>query len=517
MPADNYLPNYRGVQKVYHNQGFTLFRAVDNSSGRACWVYRAARSMADEVAFKKQLSVASTVQMRRFRHHHSLPWQAWSIDSSGRPLLAVEHCPGQPWAALQTQQLSQQQRLYSLLQLVRLARAAQSDGLCNWVLHPGLLFLTCDQQVRGEEIADLKVVLMPAAVADHFADLEQATGVVTQAMTPGDLGQLFLNLFGLEGQRQLALLANLGSGDPWQSFERQLLLALSGYPKTILKNTPCAALATHLKQSPWQLMDCFTWSSGAWHCALLYRGDSQCWQQVLITAAPAVNPKPQLEKLLGMAGLPELFDLQGYWLLPGGEWPWLCLLVPQQPVMPISERLMPMPLADTSRVMTGVCQQLEWLQSCGIELPELTLNQVLVVGGQAKVLPISVVSSGFAWPKAVKSLMAQVASLALWLNTAQTPRWFNGQLQLGRRFNALPQRLRSLLQQCLDVRAGRQLTLAQMAEVFASCAQAEPPQPSPSKVMAAPKQEGRKKLLLFLLLILLFQSLVNVGIIVIFN
>lgn len=105
----------------------------------------------------------------------------------------------------------------------------------------------------------------------------------------------------------------------------------------------------------------------------------------------------------------------------------------------------------------------------------------------------------------------------------ELPRWRVGQLQMGRAFKRLPESLQRLLQQMLHQDPEqRPQKISQVRSVLDEFTDAMPTQVWNPRSLITPRSEAKpenekKKLLLFLLLVLLFAVLLNMGAIVLFE
>jgi len=539
------LQNFKGVKSVLETEALTLYRAVDVATGAARWVFHGRQPLASEAT----LPEAAVSHLRQFRHPNALPIVELGLDSKRRPFLVVEHASGVPLAAiLADARRNETQLLRTFLQLLRVVVAANDAGICPAALDPALLFLANDGQIpNSESIVKTYAVLLSdelAAVLGIPATGEpELSGPVWLAAEfvrlakqwlperPSVPAELPLQPAGDAPATDAFLAwceqaAASAGGITWLDLERKLLLLLAGRHLAV-ELSPVGLAIDHqltVQSAEWQLLDCYPWEDSGWWRCLLYNAKLERWQLLLATQ----NGRPELKNTLAIAErfspLPGVFNLHSSWTLGSRKAPWACLLGDYQYGRLLSAKLLPLTLTDACAIMAQVCEQVASLVTSGMVLEQVVPEQILMTDTGPVLLPIAPdtalpESPQYTEPHHVSGIAASLAALAVRLLTGQNPRWYQGEVQFGARFGAVPEQLRGFVQQCLHASGNRAPQLSQMATVFREApslpAQKHKANPKPKPVNR--KREERKKFLLFLLLILLFQSLVNAGIIVIFQ
>lgn len=523
----SYLNNFKGVKPVFSSERLVLYRAVDLAVGAVRWVYQAMRPVASPENFRADVFS----KFKQSSHHNDLPILEVGLDPKGRPFMVVEHTSGVPLVEMiSSGSLSETQLLCSLLHILRVFKLSQLHAGQPVALDPAFIFLANEANPQADTpISATHMVLLDSYLAQMFA-VQDTTDVVGPKWLAREFAQLGKRCLD-EGARNSQLWSwlakhSLAEGDlSWRDLELNIVTALAG--RHIVDCVPLE-LECFLseQQKRWQLMDCQAWGNTGWFRCMLFDKLANRWQRAWVLQLDEADSKARLKKWLGLAGVPGLYQLQDAWFFGSRVAPWVCLLDEYDDGHLLSDAKLPLPLNKARQIMADLCRQQDILDGFGLSVIDVKPEQVFQTQSVPLLLPIAAkgpTSQLSTSDLNTNSISANLAALAVRLITGRLPRWYNGELQFGTRFDALPDDVRRLLRQCLrsvqNNGVDKTISFSVMADIFSS----NSPVPKAPEAKQArrrkpvKKAEHRKKLLLLLLLVLLFQSMVNVGIIVVYQ
>ena len=142
---------FKGVNTVYRDKSIRLSRAIDLSTGVACWLYQSQRPVTQD----GRAQTDSHQAMRSIRQSGVLTLMDFGHNERDQGFLSVSHCSAQPLPELfQQKPVNEVLMLQVLLALARILPLLEDNGVGHRYLHPAFIFVKTANFATIEDITE---------------------------------------------------------------------------------------------------------------------------------------------------------------------------------------------------------------------------------------------------------------------------------------------------------------------------------------------------------------------------